>query len=217
MTSARITSSWESPSFTGAFLPDKREVNNNGFDASWKILNFNRNYPQQWMDHAQDFSTSEFGVYFLIPLDQYLKSMRSSKYSILVIALTFLVFFLVEILTGLRIHPFQYVLVGLALTLFYVLLLSISEQIGFNLAYLYSSCMIVTMIFAYSLSVLKNKVVALLMLLFMMLTYGFIYIIIQLESYSLLVGSLGLFLALSITMFLTRKVNWYGVKSEEIK
>ncbi|HLF33864.1 MAG TPA: cell envelope integrity protein CreD [Cyclobacteriaceae bacterium] len=211
-TQARVSSTWNTPSFTGAFLPDQREVNNDGFNATWKILHFNRNYPQQWADQVQSWSDSAFGINFLIPADHYLKSLRSSKYSILVIALTFLVFFLIEIINNQKIHPVQYVLVGMALTLFYVMLLSISEHIGFNPAYIIASVLVISMIFLYSRTIVDNNRVALLMLLFLIVNYGFIYIIIQLESYSLLVGSIGLFVALAVTMYVSRKVKWYGRK-----
>jgi inner membrane protein len=211
-TYAGMSSPWDAPSFVGSFLPGNRTVNKDGFNASWKILHFNRNYPQQWTGQEQSFAKSEFGVYFLVPMDHYLKSLRSSKYSILVIALTFLVFFLVEIMMKQRIHPIQYVLVGLSLSLFYALLLSISEQVGFDLAYMISSIMIILLIYLYSRTIVKNARAALMMLGFLVLNYGFIYVIIQLEEYSLLVGSIGLFIALSITMFVTRKINWYGSK-----
>lgn len=212
VTVARISSTWNAPSFTGAFLPDQREVNNEGFNAAWKVLHFNRNYPQSWIDQVQSWEGSAFGVNFLIPADHYLKSLRSSKYSILVIALTFLVFFLIEIINNQKIHPVQYVLVGLALTLFYVMLLSISEHIGFNPAYIIASALVISMIFLYSRTIVDNNRIALLMLLFLIINYGFIYIIIQLESYSLLVGSIGLFIALAVTMYVSRKVKWYSRK-----
>ncbi len=208
-TTASMSSSWNSPSFTGDFLPANYELTNDGFNAAWKILDYNRNYPQQWTDETQSLSGSAFGVNFLLPADQYLKSLRSSKYAILVIALTFLVFFLVEIMAHKRIHPIQYVLVGLSLTLFYILLLSISEYIGFNLAYLLAALLIILQISLYSRTLFEKSKTSLLMLVFLFVTYGFIYVLLQLEKYSLLVGSLGLFLALGITMYVTRKINWY--------
>jgi inner membrane protein len=212
VTKARASSTWNAPSFTGAFLPDQREVNNDGFNAVWKVLHFNRNYPQAWADQVQSWEDSAFGVNFLVPADHYLKSLRSSKYSILVIALTFLVFFLIEIINNQKIHPVQYVLVGMALTLFYVMLLSISEHIGFNPAYIIASVLVISMIFLYSRTIVDSNRVAFLMLVFLIINYGFIYIIIQLESYSLLVGSIGLFIALGATMYVSRKVKWYGRK-----
>ncbi len=208
-TTASMTSSWNTPSFTGDFLPTTYKVTGDGFNADWKILDYNRNYPQQWTDETQTLSNSAFGVNFLLPADQYLKSLRSSKYSLLVIALTFLVFFLVEIMAHKRIHPIQYVLVGLSLTLFYILLLSLSEYIGFDFAYLIASVLIIIQIFLYSKTLFEKPGNSFLMLFFLAITYGFIYTLLQLEKYSLLVGSLGLFVALGITMYVTRKINWY--------
>lgn len=123
-TEVNLSSSWESPSFNGNFLPDKREISSDGFKANWLILQLNRNFPQSWVETDQSTKMKEaaFGVDLIIPLDDYQKSMRSAKYSIMTIALTFLVFFLVEILNKRKIHPFQYILVGLSLCLFYILL-----------------------------------------------------------------------------------------------
>ena len=104
----KISSSWASPSFDGSFLPDERNITESGFDAKWKVLHLNRNYPQQWKGNAQRILDSEFGVTLLLPVDEYQKTTRSAKYAIMFIALTFLIFFFVEILNKKRIHPVQY-------------------------------------------------------------------------------------------------------------
>ena len=209
-TTARMSSSWNSPSFTGSFLPASQEVTDHGFTASWKVLDYNRNYPQQWLDGNQSFDNSQFGVHLLIAADHYQKTFRSAKYSILVVCLTFLAFILVEMISRKRIHPVQYTLIGLALILFYVLLLSASEYLGFDWAYLISAIMIVALITFYSRTIFDDPRSNFLMPAYLVVIYGFIYIILQLENYSLLVGSLGLFIALAVTMYVTRKIKWYG-------
>ena len=126
-----------------------------------------------------------------------------------VIALSFLMFFLIEVTQKLRIHAFQYILIGLALMIFYTLLLSISEHLGFNIAYWISCVSVITLIAFYSGSVLSNKKLAYLLAGSLTLIYGFIFIIIQIETYALLVGSIGLFIILALTMVYTRKISWY--------
>lgn len=208
-TSVKIKSSYNSPSFDGAFLPDSRTVSENGFEASWKVLNLNRNFPQSWANNAYDVNNSSFGVNLLIPVDHYQKTMRSAKYAIMFILLTFLVFVFAEILNGYKIHPVQYLLIGLALIIFYTLLLSLSEQLGFIIAYILSSIAIIGLIILYSKTIFKeNKLVAILAGILIIL-YGFLLIILRSEDYALLIGSIGLFIVLSTVMYLSRKVKWY--------
>jgi len=210
-TKIELDSSWPSPSFNGAFLPDHRDVRNDGFSASWKVLQLNRNFPQSWigLSNGEQLNQSAFGVDLILPLDDYQKSMRSAKYAVMTIALTFLIFFLVEIINRRKIHPFQYTLVGLSLCIFYVLLVSISEQTNFNLAYLISSAAIVTMITFYSHSVFKVKKFTMLLLSTLIGIYGFLFITLQLADYALLMGSIGLTLIMAATMYYTRNINWY--------
>lgn len=219
ITDVALSSPWPSPAFNGAFLPDERQVSDNGFDASWKVLQLNRNYPQSWLDNqfSNELFSSSFGVDLLLPIGNYQKSMRSAKYAILTIALTFLVFFLVEVLNKRKIHPFQYTLVGLALCLFYILLISLSEHITFNLAYLISAWTIVTMITLYSLSIFKNAKLSLTLAGLLVLLYGFLFVTLQMQDFALLMGSLGLVAILSLTMYFTRQIDWYNLKPEEEK
>jgi len=147
----------------------------------------------------------------IIPVDDYQKSIRSAKYAILVIATTFLIFFLVEMLYKKRIHPFQYTLVGLALCLFYILLISISEHSSFDLAYAISAMSIVAMIGLYSLSVFKSKRHSIVLVGVLASLYGFLYVILRLVDYALLMGAIGLAVMLAATMYFTRKVDWYGL------
>jgi len=211
-TNVGLTSNWASPSFRGVFLPDSREVTDDGFTADWKVLHLNRNYAQSWTGNApSSVSQSVFGVELLIPVDQYQKSMRSIKYAIMLIALTFLIFFFVEVLNNRRIHPIQYILVGLALCIFYLLLLSISEHLNFNQAYIISSIATILLITTYAKSVFKSSRLTSLQGLILVILYGFMYVLIQLEDYALLIGSIGLFVVLAIVMYISRKIDWYEI------
>ncbi len=217
ITNAKLNSSWKDPSFNGNFLPDDRDITDDGFRASWKVLQLNRNYPQQWFgsEYAKSIKDSGFGLDLILPIDDYQKSMRSSKYGAMMIALTFLIFFVVEILNKRKIHPFQYILVGLGLCLFYILLVSISEHLGFDLAYLISAIAIIGMISVYSFSVFKNRKFSILVLVAMSGIYNFMYVTLQLAEYALLMGSIGLTIILGATMYLTRNIDWYKINIPE--
>jgi len=215
VTEVALKSDWDSPSFNGNFLPDNRNVTEAGFTANWKILQLNRNLPQSWLatNHSQNMNNAAFGVNLISPIDDYQKSMRSAKYAVMTIALTFLIFFLVEILNKRRIHPFQYALVGLGLCLFYVLLVSITEHSNFNFAYGISSLGIITMISLYAMSVFKTKKLTLLLVTTLIGIYGFLFVTLQIADYALLMGSIGLTLILGLTMYFTRNVNWYKLNA----
>ncbi|WP_430972122.1 cell envelope integrity protein CreD [Sunxiuqinia rutila] len=208
-TLVNLASNWNDPSFQGLFLPTERSISEKGFTAQWKVLNYNRDFPQHWTDSAYDLKTSDFGVTLVDMADHYQKNERSAKYGILIIVFVFLSFFLNEIITKQRVHPFQYILVGFALLIFYLLLLSFSEHVGFNRAYLISALSVIAMVLAYSRSFLKTWLSSLTLTGILSLVFLFIFILLQLESFALLVGSIGLFLILGLTMFFTRKINWY--------
>jgi inner membrane protein len=214
ITDVELKSDWNTPSFDGAFLPDHRTVSDSGFVANWNILHLNRNYPQAWLNSEHRVQESAFGVDLLLPVDNYKKSERSIKYAILFIGLTFLVFFFIEIINKKRVHPIQYILVGLALCLFYTLLLSISEHSTFNFAYLISSVLTIGLISAYTKTVLKSNSLTGLMSGILTILYLFIYVIIQLEDYALLMGSIGLFIILALVMYFSRKIDWYEINNE---
>ena len=215
-TRVSISSSWGTPSFDGSFLPDSREISkdDSGFTADWKVLHLNRNFPQQWVDDAKNIQAASFGVRFLFPVDHYQKSMRSAKYANMFLFLTFLIFFFVEIINKKRIHPIQYLLVGFGLSIFYALLISLSEHISFNTSYLAGSAAIVLLITGYSHSIFKDIKLTALMGTVLVALYIFLFSILQMEDYSLLLGSLGLFLVLAIVMYLSRKFKWYGADDE---
>ncbi|MBK6282353.1 MAG: cell envelope integrity protein CreD [Draconibacterium sp.] len=211
VTEVKMKSAWNDPGFVGNFLPENSEITQEGFTANWKVLHFNRNFPQAWKDNSYSVTDSDFGVKLVTVADHYQKNMRSAKYGILVILFTFLSFFLNEIITKQRIHPFQYILVGISILIFYLLLLSVSEQIGFNFGYLISAVSVILMVLLYSRTFLKKWSNSFILTLILATSFGFIFILLQLESFALLAGSIGLFAVLALIMFFTRKINWYNM------
>jgi len=207
-----MQSNWHSPSFNGNFLPNTegKKISKNGFEAEWKVLETNRRFGQSFFDNLPDLTDFAFGTEFLVPVDDYQKTSRTSKYGFMIIGLTLLVFLLIQISSKIPIHPFQYLMIGLALVLFYTLLISISEHKNYLFAYVVSGIAIVSLITVYSRSILKNTKFTLLILGSMLGLYSFIFVIIQLEDYALLVGSIGLFAILATIMFTSRKIDWSG-------
>ncbi len=214
-THVTINSSWPHPSFIGQFLPDAPKITEDGFTAEWSVFDLNRNYPQQWVGKQHRIASADFGVTLYQPVDNYQQNERSAKYAALILFLTFISFFFIEILNKKRIHPIQYILVGLTLTIFYTLLLSLSEHLGFAQAYLISAGIVITMLTLYTISILKSTKLGAFMLLFFSLIYSFIFIILRMEDFALLVGSFGLVFVLGLCMYLSRKVDWYNIKSRD--
>ena len=209
-----LNSDWGDPKFNGAFLPDNHKITEKNFDAHWKVLHLNRNFPQQWHGNQFQVNDAAFGVSLLIPVDHYQKSTRSAKYAIMIIAFTFLVFFFVEVLNKTRIHPIQYFLVGLALIIFYSLLLAISEHLNFNLAYLISSLATISLVVLYAHSIFRKISLSRFTALTLIILYAYVFVILQLQDYALLMGSIGLFVVMAIVMYLSRKIDWYNFKNE---
>ncbi len=205
-----MKSVWAEPSFTGGFLPVNREISKSGFSAQWLVTHLNRNFPQQWIDRKYNTHEASLGVELLIPIDHYQKAMRSVKYAILFIALNFIVFLFIEIKNKTRIHPFQYSLVAFALLMFYVLLTSVSEQIGFNYAYLISAVAVTSLISWFAHSILRNVRSSVWVILLQSGLYIFLFTILQLQDYALLVGSIGLFVILAIIMRASQQIKWYS-------
>lgn len=208
VTTTNISSTWSKPSFDGAFLPDERTINEKGFTAKWKILHLNRPYPQSWANGNYAISESSYGVNLLSPIDNYDKISRAIQYAILIIGLTFLIFFFIELLNDKAVHIIQYALVGFALSVFYTLLLSISEHLNFNMAYLIAAIMTIILIAGYANGILKEKKLALLIGSSLTMLYGFVFIILQMEDYALLTGSLGIFATLAVIMYVSGKIDW---------
>lgn len=216
-TRVNLESPWADPSFRGAFLPSSRTVGEDGFDANWSTPHFARSYPQAWAgvgvgpELHQALDASAFGVDLLMAVDFHQQVSRCTKYAVLFIGLTFAVFFLFELLQGLRIHPVQYGMVGFAMCLFYLLLLAISEHLGFGTAYLTAAVATVVLITTYSATVLRTRGRATVLGLSLTTLYGVLFVLVQLQTYALLVGSLVLFLVLAAAMYLTRDIDWYDV------
>ncbi|CAA6816040.1 MAG: Unknown protein [uncultured Campylobacterales bacterium] len=226
VTNVILESSWNNPSFNGDFLPNSRVINEDGFKANYKVIDINRDYPQSitndqirlWQFNknnqyrgydSKPYISSSFGVDFKLAVDHYTKADRSIKYAILFVVLTFLIFFLTEILNKRRIHPFQYILSGLSLILFFVLLISFSEHIGFNNAYIIAALATIFALGSYVRSVLGSKKLTMYFIGVLAFMYVFIFILLQLQSYSLLIGSVMLFIVLSVVMYISRKIDWY--------
>ena len=210
-----ITGDWKTPDFnTGRYLPDTSKVNNTGFEAKWKMPYFNRSFPQQWVDNRNLLANSAtvkeatFGVKMQVPIDQYRKILRTTKYDTLIILLTFVSLFLTEVIRKQKVHLFNYVLIGAAMIVYYTLLLSFAEQIGFTYAYLFASAATIALISVFTASLMNNKAVAILFAFILSVFYGFIYIIIQLENLSLLFGSIALFIIVATLMYFSRKIDW---------
>ncbi len=217
LTEVNIKSNWADPSFQGAFSPEDREIltKQAGFTAHWKVLHLNRNFPQVFRESDHSYQPFAFGMELLQPVDHYQKSMRSVKYAIMFITLTFLLFFFTEIIHQRSIHPIQYIMIGLALVVFFTLLISLSEHLGFDWSYLIAAASIIGLITIYTQAVLSSKKLTFIMSGILTILYGFIYTIIQLEDYALLFGSLGLFLFLSVMMIASRKIDWYKIRVRE--
>ena len=213
-TTARVWSDWPSPSFFGAFLPTDRELTSRGFKASWTVPYLARGFGQSFATAASQMDLLQqpaFGARFYQPVDHYQLVQRSLKYAILFVALAFLVFFVVETVSPLRLHAVQYALVGSAQVLFYLLLLSLSEHIGFALSYLTAAAATVVLTSLYASSVLASRARAVALFVVLSALYGLLYVILNAEDYALLIGSGLLFAALAATMYVTRRINWYAL------
>jgi len=213
-TEVELASDWPHPSFTGAFLPVERSVTADGFTAKWRVPHLARSVPHAWMitDAQFDrFGPYQFGVAFYQPVDFYGLVNRAVKYGLLFLSVGFMGVFVLEIVSKKRVHPVQYLFVGLAMVFFYVLLLSLAEHIGFTMAYLAASLATGGMLSTYVGKVLDNMRSGLQMAFMFALLYGLLYLILQLEDYALLAGAALGFVALTAVMFATLKVDWSGL------
>jgi inner membrane protein len=207
-TTVELTSPWANPSFDGAFLPDQSEVNDDGFQASWKVLELNRPLPQRFSGKLPDLSPALFGVNLMLPADEYQKSTRAAKYALLLIVLTFLAFFFIQMMNRIRIHPIQYLFVGFALCVFYALLISISEHWSFEAAYIVAAVATVALISLYIKAIVKRLKISLVVMSVLSLIYVFVFAIINAEDYSLIIGSVGLYGVLASVMYLSGNLGW---------
>jgi inner membrane protein len=216
-THVTLASNWPHPSFSGAFLPETRDIRADGFTASWRVPHLARSVPQVWNLSGPNapyalnqFGSYMFGVQFYVPIDYYDLVNRAAKYGIMFLAAAFIAVFVLELTSGKRVHPVQYVLVGLAMIIFYALLLSLAEHIGFPLAYLIASAATGGMLSLYVGYALSSAAKGLIMLCVFLILYGLLYLILRLEDYALLAGAVAGFVMLTVTMFTTLRVNWSG-------
>ena len=230
-TTVTMNSVWPHPSFKGTMLPQTSKIDPKGFSASWKSISHKRNFPQQWAGtsylfepvdafsnvettttapvvQSTNINASAFGTSLFMPVNGYQRTMRSIKYAALCILLTFASFFLIEINNKKSVHPFQYGLIGLALILFYTLLLSFSEYIGFNASYVIASVFTIGLIGWFVKGLLSSTRLASVLSLILVLLYVYVFTILQLQDYSLLLGSIGLFITLAVIMHYSKKIQW---------
>lgn len=213
-----LTSNWPHPNFIGDFLPQQRTVSESGFTASWQSTWFANNLNTSFAD-ARSIDVNRlptFSVTVANPVDQYQLTNRAVKYAILLIGLTFMSFFLVETLTGLRVHPMQYLLVGLSLLMFYLVLLAVSEHIGFNAAWLLASLVCAGINGFYLKAVLNGWKVSLMFTAGLLALDGILWQLLQSEDSALLLGTGVLLAALSAVMLLTRHIDWYGMGKKNL-
>lgn len=204
---------WPDPGFTDGFLPTERRIDARGLSASWQILNLNRTYGDRWFEGSTTTDTllaSGFGTELVQPVDIYQRTTRAVKYGGLFIALSFITLFLVENLQRRRIHPIQYGLMGLALSVFYLLLLAFSEHLGFLAAYVLATVALCTLMSVYLTGALRSARAGIASGGIFAATYALLYLLVTSENYALLAGSVALFALLATTMTLTRKIDWYA-------
>lgn len=216
-TDVSMVSSLDSPSFIGGHLPESRTISENGFEASWRISSLGRELPSRWSSESYQYNQtqqSSFGVGLFVPVGMYQLTDRATKYAILFIGLTFVGYFLFEVISQLQLHPLQYLLVGLANTLFYLLLLSFAEHVGFGWAYLLSATASTALIGGYSSSILGETRRAALIVALLVCLYVFLYLTLNAEKFALLAGALGLWASLGLVMYLTRRIDWYHYGDE---
>lgn len=209
-----IAGDWPDPGFVGGVSPKDYTITEGSFEGNWSIFDFGMSVPDTWVDgsiNLRSFNNEAFGVKLVSVVDHYQKNFRAVKYALMIIILSFMAFFFFEIFSNRKIHPIQYLLIGAALVLFYALLLSFSEHFGFLYAYIISSVGIITMITTYNYYILDSGKSALLLAFGLAGLYTYIYVLLQLESYALIVGSVGLFIILFAIMFASRKVDWYQI------
>ncbi len=211
-----LESPWPHPSFIGSKLPNRYDITHEGFDSHWALNKFANAIPKAWMNHDYNIHKASFGVNFIQPLDEYGKTKRTAKYALLIIILCFSIYFIFEILQKKPMHPIQYILVGSAITVFFLLLISLSEHIGYNLAYLISSIATIGLISFYSSFILSSLMSTIVLSSLLSGLFTYIYLILQMQDFALLAGALALFVIIGSVMMISRNVNWYALKTVPI-
>jgi len=217
VTDVNLASSWPSPSFNGAYAPIEHTVSDKGFTATWRVLAFGRGFSSSGLrseGYEQLFTVTSFGVDLLPPIGIHEASHRAAKYAILFIGLTFLAYFLLEVIAGLRLHALHYLSVGAADSLFFLLLLALSEHVGFGLAYVGSALASTLLVTGYNAAILGTGRRAMYIAAILAVVYAYLYVALKAEDYALLIGAFGLFAALATFMMLTSKVDWFALRFE---
>jgi inner membrane protein len=221
-TQVELAAGWADPGFVGAPLPTAREVGDQGFTATWDVPLFSRSFSQQWrldqmnLDSLRgELHTSAFGVQLVRPADPYQQTERAVKYAVLFILLTFTTVFLLELMSPVRLHAVHYLLVGVALCLFYLLLLALAEHLGMAAAYGLATFATVATVGLYARSVLASGWRAAVVSAALVALYGWLFTVLRAEDYALLLGALGLFATLAGVMYLTRKLDWSTLRFRE--
>lgn len=216
-TAVAVAGDWSAPSFDGGFLPETRQTEGHTFNATWSVPFIARGLS----DHApadvlslQALGAKDLGVTFALANNPYQSVLRALKYAVMFVGLVFLTFFVFEALSGKRLHPAQYVMIGLAQMVFYLLLLSLSEYIGFDLAFAISAVATVGLIGLYAGAAFRSAVFRWQALVIFSAIYGLIYLLMRLEDFALLAGSVASFIGLAAAMYLTRHIDWYGGRVE---
>jgi inner membrane protein len=215
-TTLELHSNWPHPSFHGAFLPAEHTITAQGFDARWQVLELNRSYGQAWSEfevNEASLTESSFGVGLYQTVDVYQRGERAVKYAVLFIALTFLTFFAWEQVTRNPLHPLQYLLIGLALSIFYLLLIALSEHISFAAAYVTAAVALVVLIGVYIAGALRSSMRGGVAGVAMSGVYALLYALVLSEDYALLLGAIVLFVALAAVMLVTRRLDWYRLSA----
>ncbi|WP_425410723.1 cell envelope integrity protein CreD [Hyphococcus sp.] len=216
-TRVAMRADWADPSFTGAYLPDEREITDAGFTAVWRVPYLARNLPGGFaVENGLSMldGGKSFGVDFIDAASLYQSVNRALKYALMFLGVVFLTFFIFEVMTGARAHAAQYLLLGLAQVIFYLLALSMSEHFGFDAAFFLSGAATILLSSAYAATVFHSKIQGLIALAAFSGAYGLIYLLMKSEDYALLIGSVTAFGAVALTMYATRHLNWYGASQE---
>jgi len=216
-TDVALLSDWAHPGFTGAFLPDTREISVSGFSANWMIPYLARGLPKTMVTGDLPLRTQMLGVKFVEPVDFYQTISRSLKYAIGFISLTFLAVFVLEMRSGWQFHWVQYALVGFALIVFYVMLLALSEHVGYGPAYLIAAAAATILNAVYVGTSLKSRMAGVIMFTVLSAIFAVLFALMREQDYALLIGSVIAFIALAVTMFVTQQIDWSGQKAKEIR
>ncbi len=215
-TKLSMSSDWPDPGFEGGFAPTEREITDTGFSARWSVPYLARGVLGEGTAHNLnlfDISRTSMTVRFVAQVNPYQTVNRALKYAVMFIGLVFIAYFLFEVLVGVRVHPAQYILIGLAQSIFYLLLLAFAEHVGFGLAFLMAAGAVVAITSAYAGAVFGDRKYIGRAGAVFALTYGLLYTLMRLQDFALMIGALASFFAIALTMYLTRDMDWYGSKT----